>query len=521
MIMAHEYKRFVVIKILSQRNDDLEQYVCIPRTWIKVKDCDNDDVVFGYPSEQRDNIARVINQSLDKRWPTLFGEVVHDTDSQEDAFLVQKNNNSGDEHKTEDQSDKSKPENKKTKITSEKEKSSSKKTKRKQTDSGDKTQNKQAKAKRSKDAEIKLQISKLMEMLGTCKDSDRHESPSSSSSGESEAEESEAEKSEAEESESISNDTEIEDNDTPTTSRRSARAQSSKPDGYYRHIDDFSDSGSDYVPGYELNSKNKLTVKKGRSKKTVSESNRSNQSEPSDNNENDDVDISDTNLCQINVEVHNQCRNFCTEFNESYKKTMSILDNTVNYFQQVINENEKISKESRKKSKDDRERFKNTSESQPPFDASSYSTGDTKWTILYPGPCPGLVELMPHTGVYVSKEGLIKCQKTNQDATKLARALLEEIFKVEALFVCSFTGSVPKRGSKNNLEARPGLDVNARDTLVRYAEEYGYEMNMGYLDVVSIINSIKNQLQKYHSLSPEEKNDLLKKQASLKVKFMK
>ncbi|XP_047028342.1 uncharacterized protein LOC124636332 [Helicoverpa zea] len=504
MIMAHEYKRFVVIKILSQRNDDLEQYVCIPRTWIKVKDCDNDDVVFGYPSEQRDNIARVINQSLDKRWPTLFGKVVHATDSQADAFLVLKNKNIGDEHKTEDQSEKSKPENKKTKTTSEKEKSSWKKIKRKQTDSGDKTQNKQAKAKRSKDEtdEIKLQISKLMEMLGSCKDSDRHESPSSSSS--------------SEESESISNDTEIEDNDTPTTSRRYARAQSSKPDGYYRHIDDSSDS--DYVPGYELNLKNKSTVKKGRSNRKVSESNRSNQFEPSNNNENDDVDISDTNLCQINVEVHNQCRNFCTEFNESYKKTMSILDNAVNYFQQV---KEEVSKVSEKESKDDKERFKKISESQPPFDASRYSTGDTKWTILYPGPCPGLVELMPHTGVYVSKEGLIKCQKTSQDATKLARALLEEIFKMEALFVCSFTGSVPKRGSKNNLEARPGLDVNARDTLVCYTKEYGYKMNMDKADRVRIISSIKNALQKYHSLSPEEKNKLLKKQASLKVKFMK
>nr|XP_021190628.2 dentin sialophosphoprotein [Helicoverpa armigera] len=505
--MAHEYKRFVVIKILSQRNYDLEQYVCIPRTWIKVKDCDNDDVVFGYPSEHRDNIARLINQSLDKRWPILFGEVVHDTDSQADAFQVLKNKNSGDEHKTEDQSEKSKPENKKTKTTSEKEKSSSKKIKRKLTDSGDKMQNKQAKAKRSKDEtdEIELQISKLMEI-----------------ERESSSEESETEESEAEESESICNDTEIEDNDTPTTSRRSARAQSSKPDGYYRHIDDSSDS--DYVPGYDINSKNKSTVKKGRSKRKVSESNRSNrsnQSEPSDNNENDDVDISDTNLCQINDEVHNQYRNFCTEFNESYKKTISIFDNAVNYLRQVINENEKISKVSRKKSKDDKERFKNTSESQPPFDASRYSIGDTKWTILYPEPCPGLVELIPHTGVYVSKEGLIKCQNTNQDATKLARALLEEIFKMEALFVCSFTGSVPKRGSKNNLEARPGLDVNARDTLVRYAEEYGYEMKMGYLDVVSIINSIKNQLQKYHSLSPKEKNDLLKKQATLKVKFMK
>nr|XP_049700458.1 uncharacterized protein LOC110379802 [Helicoverpa armigera] len=312
MIMVHKYKQFLVIKILSQRNDDLEQYVCIPKTWIKVKDCDNDDVVFGYPSEQRDNIARLINQSLDKRWPTFFGEVVHKTECQEEAFEVLKNKNSGDEHKTEDQSEKSKPENKKTKATFENEKSSSKKIKRKrkQTDSGDKTQNKQAKAKRSKDDEFKLQLSKLMKMLLKGKDSDRHESPSSSSS----SEESDTEESEAEESESISN----EDNDTPTTSRRSARAQSSKPDGYYRHIDDSSDS--DYVPGYEINSKNKSTGKKGRSKRKVSESNRSNQSEPSDNNENDAVDISDKNLCQINDEVHSQCRNFYTELNDHIKK---------------------------------------------------------------------------------------------------------------------------------------------------------------------------------------------------------
>ncbi|PZC74263.1 hypothetical protein B5X24_HaOG208117 [Helicoverpa armigera] len=508
--MAHKYEKFVVIKILSQRNDDLEQYVCIPKTWIKVKDCDNDDVVFGYPSEQRDNIARLINQSLDKRWPTLFGEVVHKTDSQKDAFEVLKNKNSGEEHKTEDQSEKSKPENKKTKATFENEKSSSKKIKRKrkQTDSGDKTQNKQAKAKRSKDDEFKLQLSKLMKMLLKGKDSDRHESPSSSSS----SEESDTEESEAEESESISN----EDNDIPTTSRRSARAQSSKPDGYYRHIDDSSDS--DYVPGYDTNSKNKSTVKKGRSKRKVSESNRSNQSEPSDNNENDDVDISDTNLCQINDEVHNQCRNFYTEVNDSFKKTMSILDNAVNYFQQV---KEEVSKVSGKKSKDDRERFKKFSESQPPFDASRYSTGDTKWTILYPGPCPGLVELMPRTGVYVSEEGLNECKKTSKDATTLARALLNEIFKMEALFVCSFTGSVPKRGSMNNLKARPGLDVKARETLVCYAKEYGCEENMDKADKVRITNSIKNALQKYHSLGNEEKKKLLKKQASSKVNFMK
>uniref|UniRef100_A0A2A4K9J5 BEN domain-containing protein n=1 Tax=Heliothis virescens TaxID=7102 RepID=A0A2A4K9J5_HELVI len=474
--MEQQYKAFVVIKVLNQSNPDLDKYVCLPSTWIKVKDSHNDNVVFGYPSEPRVVTMTRVNeyQPLDKTWPSLYGEVIHDT------------------------------ENKKSNTTLEQEKPSSKKMKRKKLESDDVPPNIfQAKSKiigNEIDEKFELQISKIFEMIRSRKvtlesNDDRSESPISSSL---------SENSETEECGSLSNDMEnivtakkladIEATDNRTTSRKLSRPR--KPEGYYfgigncHYFDDSSDS--DYV-SHEPNYKNKSSLKVGRPKRKVSESGRSNKSEPTDID--DVVDISNTTQSLMTDEVYNQCNNFCTEFNESYQKTMSILDNAANYFQQVIKEHERSAKVSKQKSRDCKKRRKNISETEPQL--LDTSRCNTKWTLKHPEPGPGLVELVPHTGVYVNEEVLIESRETFQDATKFARALLEDIFTQEALHVCSFTGSFPKRGKKCNLQGRPGLDVNARETLISYAKEYGTEKNMRYADVVSITNSIKNKLQKY------------------------
>lgn len=71
---------YLVVKMRQNKND-LDEYGCIPKTWVKVKDHDNVTVVFGYPSEDRIYTKlRVIEyQPPDTTWPTNFGEVVFHT----------------------------------------------------------------------------------------------------------------------------------------------------------------------------------------------------------------------------------------------------------------------------------------------------------------------------------------------------------------------------------------------------------------------------------------------------------
>ncbi|CAF4932948.1 unnamed protein product [Pieris macdunnoughi] len=56
-----------------------------------------------------------------------------------------------------------------------------------------------------------------------------------------------------------------------------------------------------------------------------------------------------------------------------------------------------------------------------------YDADDTRWTLKYRKNLPGLVELMPQSGVYVSSGYLNYCQQVSKDCKSLAPRLLTEM----------------------------------------------------------------------------------------------
>nr|XP_021186489.2 nucleolar protein dao-5 isoform X2 [Helicoverpa armigera] len=130
-----------------------------------------------------------------------------------------------------------------------------------------------------------------------------------------------------------------------------------------------------------------------------------------------------------------------------------------------------------------------------PKPSSSNQRADTKWTLRHQGPGIGLIELMPHTGVYVLQAELKYCETMISDMKKFARALLPLIFTKEALNTCTYTGSKPKMKCPENFEVRPGLDENARMTLVTYVRERGKKLGWNDDSPEAIVTSLKNKLQ--------------------------
>ncbi|PZC80762.1 hypothetical protein B5X24_HaOG213986 [Helicoverpa armigera] len=130
-----------------------------------------------------------------------------------------------------------------------------------------------------------------------------------------------------------------------------------------------------------------------------------------------------------------------------------------------------------------------------PKPSSSNQKADTKWTLRHQGPGIGLIELMPHTGVYVLQAELKYCETMISDMKKFARALLPLIFTKEALNTCTYTGSKPKMKCPENFEVRPGLDENARKTLVTYVKKRGEELRWTKESAEAIVTSLKNKLQ--------------------------
>ncbi|XP_063895559.1 uncharacterized protein LOC110373518 isoform X2 [Helicoverpa armigera] len=130
-----------------------------------------------------------------------------------------------------------------------------------------------------------------------------------------------------------------------------------------------------------------------------------------------------------------------------------------------------------------------------PKPSSSNQRADTKWTLRHQGPGIGLIELMPHTGVYVLEAELTNCETMMSDMKKFARALLPMIFTKEALNTCTYTGSKPKMKCPGNFEVRPGLDEKARMTLVTYVKKRGEELGWTKESPEAIVTSLKNKLQ--------------------------
>ncbi|VVC87651.1 unnamed protein product [Leptidea sinapis] len=104
---------------------------------------------------------------------------------------------------------------------------------------------------------------------------------------------------------------------------------------------------------------------------------------------------------------------------------------------------------------------------------ASYDPNDTKWTLKYREKKRGLIELMPLSGVYVERKELKRCiRESNKDCRTLVRLLLTEVFRGDALGVCSWTGGKAKAFNSVEIERRPGLNEDARMALLTFVEEH-------------------------------------------------
>lgn len=125
---------------------------------------------------------------------------------------------------------------------------------------------------------------------------------------------------------------------------------------------------------------------------------------------------------------------------------------------------------------------------------AEYDPNDTKWTLKYRENKPGLVELIPQTGVYIKRKELKRCIRESNDCRTLARLLLTEIFSHSALSVCSWTGGKAKAFNSVNIDVRPGLDENARMVLLTFVEQYGKKNGWSIANTSAIMSTIRTKI---------------------------
>ncbi|XP_038212610.1 uncharacterized protein LOC119832878 [Zerene cesonia] len=120
-----------------------------------------------------------------------------------------------------------------------------------------------------------------------------------------------------------------------------------------------------------------------------------------------------------------------------------------------------------------------------------YDRNDTKWTLKYKTHRPGLVELVPQSGVYVRYEDLKYCLEVSKDCKSLARRLLTIVFRRNALSVC--LSMTERMQVSNNIgsNARPELDDHACTVLLNFVLEHGIQRgwNTDLNPILSMIHS--------------------------------
>ncbi|KAH0547115.1 hypothetical protein KQX54_017153 [Cotesia glomerata] len=126
---------------------------------------------------------------------------------------------------------------------------------------------------------------------------------------------------------------------------------------------------------------------------------------------------------------------------------------------------------------------------------AEYDPNDTKWTLKYREIKPGLVELIPQTGVYVESKELERCIRESSDCRTLACLLLTEVFSQNALSVCSWTGGKAKAFNSVNIDVRPGLDENARMVLLAFVEEHGKKHSWSTFNTSAVMSTIRTKIK--------------------------
>ncbi|CAF4932995.1 unnamed protein product [Pieris macdunnoughi] len=124
-----------------------------------------------------------------------------------------------------------------------------------------------------------------------------------------------------------------------------------------------------------------------------------------------------------------------------------------------------------------------------------YDAYDTRWTLKYRTNLPGLAELMPQSGVYVSYGDLKYCQLVSKDCKSLARRLLPSVFNRKALSVCSSMSE--KAQAFNNVDStiRPDLDDHACSVLLTLVLEHGLQRGWN-TDLEPILRTLHSKMQK-------------------------
>lgn len=124
-----------------------------------------------------------------------------------------------------------------------------------------------------------------------------------------------------------------------------------------------------------------------------------------------------------------------------------------------------------------------------------YDQNNSRWTLKHQKKKKGLVELLPHSRVYVDAIKLGNCKRMSKESKTLARSLLLEIFSKKALSICSLTGKKANAFDLDGTSVRPGLDEHARTVLLNYVEKHAIEKNWVKFDTVLISNTLRNKIQ--------------------------
>ncbi len=123
-----------------------------------------------------------------------------------------------------------------------------------------------------------------------------------------------------------------------------------------------------------------------------------------------------------------------------------------------------------------------------------YDPHDTRWTLKYRTNLPGLVELMPQSGIYVSYGELKYCQQVSRDCKSLARRLLPEVFNRKALGVCL---SMSEKAQASNIvgsNLRPELDEHGSTVLLNFVIDYGLQCGWN-TDLNPILSTLHTKIQ--------------------------
>lgn len=110
-----------------------------------------------------------------------------------------------------------------------------------------------------------------------------------------------------------------------------------------------------------------------------------------------------------------------------------------------------------------------------------------KWTLKNPDYSPGLVELLPNTGIFIGESELANCLESSKACSTLARQLTKHIFTESALRKCVSLRT--ERSSENHR-----LDPKAVKTIVNFCRIPRDRYDSRLLSVRNIKEAMRHEL---------------------------